>query len=261
MTKEEHLMDSWSNLKSYWEISSHAENLSPKPIYSFLRLTLAPFLRTMLRLRFRGLEHIPRKGATILAANHLSHVDPIIVIASSRRTTHYLAKDGHFSNPIMRFVMTSTGQIETKRESGGADALSSAATVLSENRALGIFPEGTRSRRTEPPFLLEGKTGVARLSAAFPYANVVPIALNGTRNVMAPKLHKFPRFWRPVHVRAGQSITWIEWLGHSEGGNQTTESLTLLASKTPEEIKAELAKMYRLFTNQLMGSLQQLGAP
>ena len=85
--------------------------------------------------------------SNVLAANHLSHVDPLVVILASRRRTHYLAKDGHFRNAALRTFMRATGQIETNRETGGADALSSAAVVLHANRALGIFPEGTRSRR------------------------------------------------------------------------------------------------------------------
>ena len=144
----------------------------------------------------------PRTGATILAANHLSHIDPIAVIAAARRTTHYLAKDGHFSNPLTSFVMRATGQIETHREAGGSDALASAASILSNECALGIFPEGTRSKRTEAPFLLPGKTGVARLAAAHPRAVVVPVALVGTRNVMQPQHHKFPRLWRRFNVNA-----------------------------------------------------------
>ena len=53
--------------------------------------------------------------------------------------------------------MNATGQIETHRESGARDALSSAVALLEANKAVGIFPEGTRSKRTEAPFLLEGK--------------------------------------------------------------------------------------------------------
>ena len=135
--------------------------------YNFLRLSVVPIFRFLIRVRIRGDSNIPRKGAVILAANHLSHVDPILVILSSRRTTHYLAKDGHFKKAWTRFVMKSTGQIETQRESGGLDALSSAADVLDQGRALGIFPEGTRSKHEEAPFLLPGKTGVARLAASY----------------------------------------------------------------------------------------------
>jgi 1-acyl-sn-glycerol-3-phosphate acyltransferase len=255
------LADAWEALRPHWNIAPNQEPLPATPVYGALRMFLSPLLRPLLRWKIVGAHRIPRKGATILAANHLSHVDPIVVIAAARRTTHYLAKDGHFSNPMTRFVMRSTGQIETQREQGGNEALASAATVLSQNRALGIFPEGTRSKRTEPPFLLPGKTGVARLAAAYPDAVVVPIALVGTRNIMQPQHHKWPRLHRRFCVQAGEGITWMDWLGHPEGGGMTADELEGLANKGEHEIRSALASLYRLFTDQLMASLSALGAP
>ncbi|MBT5454786.1 MAG: 1-acyl-sn-glycerol-3-phosphate acyltransferase [Euryarchaeota archaeon] len=261
MEHSDGVVEGWLQLKKHWEIPPYAPSAPSTPAYSILRLFLAPLLRPMLRWKIRGAGNIPRKGATILAANHLSHVDPIAVIAAARRTTHYLAKDGHFSKPMVRFFMQATGQIETQREKGGNEALASAATVLSSGRALGIFPEGTRSKRTEAPFLLPGKTGVARLAAAYPDARVVPLAIRGSRQFMKPQEHKFPRLWRPMSINAGASVSWHSWLGHEAGGNHTLESLKTLSQLEDHEIRSELARLYRDFTDQLMGSLQALGAP
>jgi 1-acyl-sn-glycerol-3-phosphate acyltransferase len=162
---------------------------------------------------------------------------------------------------MVRFLMNATGQIETQREKGGNEALASAATVLASGKALGIFPEGTRSKRTEEPFLLPGKTGVARLSAAYPEARVVPLAVRGSRQFMTPQEHKLPRLWRPLSVNAGVSVSWYSWLGHQSGGNHSFESLSALAGLEAHEIRAELSRLYRKFTDQLMGSLKALGAP
>ena len=162
MVEETSLAAAWEKLRPHWNITPNDEPLPSTPVYTGLRMFLSPLLRPLLRWKINGAHNIPRSGATILAANHLSHVDPIVVIAAARRTTHYLAKDGHFRNPMTRFVMRATGQIETQREQGGNEALASAANILLEGKALGIFPEGTRSKRNEPPFLLPGKTGVAR---------------------------------------------------------------------------------------------------
>ena len=257
----EELKEAWLALQPHWSIESSSTPLPPTPVYAALRLLLSPLLRPLLRWRVVGSHRIPRTGATILAANHLSHVDPIAVIAAARRTTHYLAKDGHFSNPWTRFVMRATGQIETQREQGGNEALASAATILQSGRALGIFPEGTRSKRTEPPFLLPGKTGVARLAAAHPTAVVVPVALVGTRGIMQPQHHKWPRLWRRFTVNAGEGITWLEWLGHQDGGAMTPQSLVAFAGMEDHEVRSELAVLYRRFTDQLMASLKNLGAP
>ena len=261
MEKGDEVREGWSLLVNHWQIPPASASVPSTPTYSILRMFLSPLLRPLLRWRIRGAGNIPRTGATILAANHLSHVDPIAVIAAARRTTYYLAKDGHFSKPMMRFLMKATGQIETQREKGGNEALASAATVLSSGKALGIFPEGTRSKRTEAPFLLPGKTGVARLAAAYPDACVVPIAIRGARDFMMPKEHKFPRIWKPLSVNAGVSISWHTWLGHQSGGNHTLASLTELAQRDEHEIRAELAHLYRKFTDQLMGSVSALGAP
>ena len=261
MEADQEVVAAWEALREHWLIPTTGNNPSRYLFYNFLRLTLGPTFRFLLRLRIRGEHHIPRKGPVILAANHLSHVDPIMVILASRRTTHYLAKDGHFEKLGTRFVMKSTGQIETQRESGGLDALSSAADVLDQGRALGIFPEGTRSKRTKAPFLLPGKTGVARLAASYPNSVVVPIALLGTRAMMEPQKHKLPRLYKRVTIQSGEGVTWYQWLTDVNGGNQSAASLKELAEKEEHEIRSELASMYRRFTDQLMGSILALGAP
>jgi len=261
MSEAESLVDAWQSLEKHWLIPTTGKQLPRTPSYGFLRMFLSPFLRPLLNARMTGLHHIPRNGPVILAANHLSHVDPIFVIASARRTTHYLAKDGHFKNAVMRFAMRATGQIETKRDEGGEGALSSAADVLDSGQALGIFPEGTRSKRTEQPYLLPGKTGIARLAASYPDTVVVPMALTGTRNMMKPQDHKAPRLWRPIALSAGQGVTWIEWLKDPNGGNTNAQQLLQLSTKEEHEIRASLASLYRKFTDQIMGSISALGAP
>jgi len=254
-------VEAWQQLAPHWSIQAANEGIPSTPLYSGLRRFLSPALRPLLRWRISGAGRVPRHGPVILAANHLSHVDPVAVIAAARRTTYYLAKEGHFEKRFTRLVMNATGQIETKRAEGGTDALASAATVLEQGQALGIFPEGTRSRRGEAPFMLPGKTGVARLAAAYPQAKVVPIALNGTRSIMAPKTHKFPRLWKRFEVNIGHPVSWLEWLQHPQGGNLNTQQLKELGGQDEHEVRAALAQLYRSFTDQMMGSLQALGAP
>jgi len=261
MTEADSIVEAWQSLEEHWLIPTTGKPLPKTPSYGVLRMVVSPLLRPMLNAKMNGLHHIPRKGSVILAANHLSHIDPIFVIASARRTTHYLAKDGHFKNAILRFAMRATGQIETKRDQGGEGALSSAADVLASGQALGIFPEGTRSKRTEPPYLLPGKTGIARLAASYPETVVVPIALKGTRLVMKPQDHKAPRFWRPMALSAGQGVTWMEWLSDPNGGDTDAQQLVDLSTKEEHEIKALLSPLYRKFTDQIMGSISALGAP
>ena len=148
MTEAGSVVDACQSFEQHWRLPTTNQELPRTPSYGFLRLFLSPFLRPMLNAKMNGLHNIPRKGPVILAANHLSHVDPIFVIASARRTTHYLAKDGHFKNKLLAAAMRATGQIETKRDKGGEDALSSEAHVFDSGTTLRLFTERPRSKRT-----------------------------------------------------------------------------------------------------------------
>lgn len=234
--------------------------LPKSPLYSVFLSILPNMFRTLFRIRYRGVRRIPRKGAVIIAANHTSHIDPFTIICGVRRRTHYLAKDGHFDKLLTSIVMLTTGQIKTHRESGAADALSAASDILKADLAMGIFPEGTRSRKSEGPFLSEGKTGVARLAASHPSVPVHPVAIIGARDVMAPG-DKIIRFWKPVDVTYGEGITWDQWIVHPNGGAQNDASMRAILGLDSEGQRSEMGKLYRRFTDQLIGSMAALGAP
>ena len=252
----EGLEQAWLGLEPYWRIEP-SSTLKQHRTYDLMRWVLGPLFRVFLPWRIINIGNIPKGKQMIIAANHLSHVDPVVIILSTRKKIHYLAKDGHFSNFIMRNFMRLTGQIETNRETGGDQALASAATIIAAGSTLGIFPEGTRSRNTSPPFLNKGKTGVARLAAAYPHVPIVPTAHYGTRDIMAPNIHKVPRFWRRLTISYGQPMIWFEWLEK----NSSPEQLISLAKKDDEQIIAELGKLYRTFTDELMQHIKALGAP
>ena len=254
------LEDAWRILEHHWKIQPRRGGISYTPGYSILRFIFSPIIRGIARIKATGSEHIPGRGATILAANHLSHVDPILVIASSRRKVHYLAKDAHFKNFFLRLFMNSTGQIETHREEGGDDALASAADVLAANSALGIFPEGTRSRSKHPPHLSKGKTGVARLAARFPEVPVVPMAILGARKFMAPG-SAIVNPLAKVQVNIDNPITFGDWLGEEKGGDMSDEDISNLSQLDDDEQRSLMKLQYRKFTDQLIENLRILGAP
>ncbi len=231
------------------------------PVYSFLRLVWGQILRSIVPVNFTGVENIPKKGPVIFASNHLSHFDPLFMIVGSRRKLHFLAKHEHFDRFVTKFIVKSTGQIKTIREEGGSDALTAASGVLELGKCMGIFPEGTRSRKTESPFLGKGKTGIARLAASHPNASIIPVVCEGTREFMQPKKHKIPRFWRPVKLNFGTPITWKEWISHEKGGNLDDEGMKILMNEEEHIQKQKLSILYRRFTDQFMVTLKHLGAP
>jgi 1-acyl-sn-glycerol-3-phosphate acyltransferase len=236
------------------------ESFKTPILYKFCEAFVPVLLRSVTNVHFRGLENIPREGAAIFSGNHLSNLDPFIKIIAAQRPIHYLAKEAHFQRQPHRFVMVSTGQIETFRETGAKDALARAVDVLGSGGCLGIFPEGTRSRKPNPPFLQDGKTGVARLAARFPNIPVVPLTIIGSRNCMPPG-SKLPRPWKRVEVIVDVPITFADWAAHSDGGGLSDDNVASIAGLSYEARDAAMRKLYRGFTDQIIGTMRQRGAP
>lgn len=177
-------------------------------LYRTLELTLAPALRAVYRPEVTGFEHVPATGPVIFAANHQSFADEFFVPLAARRQVFYFAKAEYFTAPGLRGKAMAAffhgmGQVPVER----ADPRSAAAVidigleVLDDGRALGIFPEGTRSPDGR---LYKFRTGVARI-AIRSGAPVVPVGLVGTRDVQPPGSRRWRR--APVGVHFGPPRT------------------------------------------------------
>jgi len=172
-----------------------------------------------------------------------------------------MAKEGHFEKQPNRFVMLSTGQIETFREDGGRDALARAVDVIDSGRCLGIFPEGTRSRRVSSPLLQPAKTGFARLAARFPQVPVVPVTMSvGARDFMPPG-SKFPKPWKRIELIVDDPITFAQWAESAQGGGIDDGWVDELMGQTIEDQQASMRVMYRKFADQFIETLRIRGAP
>jgi len=235
--------------------------LPSTPLYGGLLNFAVPLINIITRLKISGMEHIPRTGPLIVAANHLSHLDPILAIFSSRRKLFYLAKNEHFGKPGWRQLMLATGQVETDRAKGGDDALARAADVLAAGMPLGIFPEGTRSRNTSPPYLSRGKSGIARIAAAFPDTPIIFCGINGSREILAPGQPFLPKTWKRTELKFSSTITWNEWASHENGANLDDDAVGEIEGMSEKKQRAELRKLYRQFTNQSIATIAALGAP
>ena len=169
--------------------------------YTTTKLTLGTFLRIMFRPRYLDRDKIPVDGPLIIAANHLSHIDPAFIMTAVKRPVSYLSKKEHFDGRIRRLVFERVGVIPVDREAGGVEGLESAIKVLENDGAVGIFPEGTRSKDGK---MAQGKTGVARL-AAHTGAAVVPVAIRQTDGVW-PVSKRVPRPWRKFYYKFGEPM-------------------------------------------------------
>ena len=247
--------ESLDSISAAVNLEGTGEKFRSPPLYQLVIAALATSIRSFTDVHFHGLSRIPRKGPVIVVSNHISNLDPIFMVQATRRPIHFLSKKENFESPIKRFVMTSTGQIETYRQTGARDALARAVDVLDAGLALGIYPEGTRSRRREPPYLQKGKTGIARLAARFPNVPVVTMVMIGTQNMMSPG-SKIIRPWKRVEVKIDEPITFAQWAASEQGGGLSDGDIERLS-----ESEEEMGALYRRFTDQLIETMRLMGAP
>lgn len=170
--------------------------------------------RAYLRPSVTGLEHVPRTGPAIFAANHLSAADEVVTPIAAHREIAYLAKAEYFTQPGLKgrargWLMREFGHVPVDRD----NARAAAATVrigldlLASGRGLGIYPEGTRSPDGR---LYRFRTGVARLALGSG-APVIPVGLIGTDGVLRPGDTRWHR--APVVVHFGPPL---DFSGHAE---------------------------------------------
>lgn len=171
---------------------------------------LGPLLRLCFRPKATGLEHVPRTGGVIVAANHVSFLDPLLLpLVVPRRRMLFLTKVKYIDKPLLSWFLRGLGVIPVPSGEPRAARAAVAAGVQAvlEGRMVGIFPEGTRSRDGR---LHQGKTGVARIAieAGVP---VVPAGITGTDRAF-PRGAKLPRPLS-VRIRFGPPITFEHPVG------------------------------------------------
>jgi 1-acyl-sn-glycerol-3-phosphate acyltransferase len=177
---------------------------------SVTRRVLVPVAHLYFRPSVQGRRHVPRTGPVILAANHLSFLDSIVIPLLAPRPISFLAKAEYFRRGrISRPLFTALAAVPVERGGHRAaqESLQTALGVLTAGGAFGIHPEGSRSRDGR---LYRGRTGVAWLALASG-APVVPVAVLGTDRVQ-PVGRMLPRPGR-IEVRFGPPMVFDEERG------------------------------------------------
>jgi 1-acyl-sn-glycerol-3-phosphate acyltransferase len=194
--------------------------------YLIARFVLRPLMFLLLRPRITGRENVPLEGPVVLASNHLSFIDSIVIPLAAPRRVAYLAKAEYFTTKgfngwVTRTLFTALGAhpIERETQRAAQAALDTALGLLTEGLAFGVYPEGTRSKDGR---LGRGKTGVAwlALTADCP---VVPVGLVGTDKVQ-PVGANWPRPHR-ISIAFGKPLTFPEQRGQA-GRNQARRIVT-----------------------------------
>ena len=178
--------------------------------YWLTKLILTPILRLFFRVRVEGIEHVPKKGAVILASNHVAFCDSLFLPAVLWRRVTYVAKAEYFESWKTSWYFRAIGMIPIKRTGVSAwrGALDAAEEVLGQGRVFGIYPEGPRSKDGR---LQRGHTGIARV-ALRTGAPVVPVGIAGTREAQ-PIGRLIPRPFTRITIRIGPPLDFAEFAG------------------------------------------------
>lgn len=168
------------------------------------RLLCLGIAKITFRLHIEGEEFIPRTGPTILAANHVSFIDPIIIAVSVRRPVRFMAKKELFRVPLFGWLLRQFGTFPINRNRINLQAFKQATSLLEAGEVVAMFPEGTRGDGVE---LRPAKPGIG-LIAARTGAPVIPVLHLGTEKVL-PRGAWFPRPHRIV-IKFGAPLRFAE---------------------------------------------------
>ena len=142
--------------------------------YRVIRPLVKLFTNTFIRPKYKGLENIPKEGRIILAGNHTSILDPLLLISSTKRSIHFLAKDELWKGS-KKIIFSNLGLIPVNRREKDNYALKQAKEYLENNEVIGIFPEGTTEKGRG---LLPFKIGAVKM-ASDTNTSIVPFSITG----------------------------------------------------------------------------------
>ncbi len=187
--------------------------------YALARWVVWSVFRVLWRPTVLGREHVPGRGPVIIASNHLSFVDSVVIPLAVPRRVRFLAKAEYFDGIGMRgrvtawfFRLVDAVPVRRENQRDSMASLHLAMDVLRCGRAFGIYPEGTRSRDGR---LYRGRTGVGWL-AMQSGAPVVPTALTGTDRVQPVGTRQLNRC--PVRIQFGEPVDPAPWLARVGAG-------------------------------------------
>lgn len=198
--------------------------------YKIARGLLSGFFRLLYRVHVTGEENIPESGGVVIAANHTSAADPIILGVVARRQISFIAKAELFRIPIIGPLLRALGAFPVNRNEGDVAALKKSLSVLSEGGVLCVFPQGTRCPGVPVKDTVDSvKSGVG-LMAMRSGACVVPVAIR-------TKSHRV-RIFRRTDVVFGSVISSDEIAGF-EGRTKYSDAASFIFGRICELAEAD----------------------
>jgi 1-acyl-sn-glycerol-3-phosphate acyltransferase len=211
-------------------------------VQRFAVVAVKPLLVLWTKRDWRGMEHLPAEGGVIIAANHVSEFDPLVIahfVYDAGRWPQFLAKSSLFRIFLLGPALRAVRQIPVYR--GTADAVKSleeAVAAVKDGDAVIVYPEGTTPKQGDL-WPQRGKTGVARLYLQTG-APVVPMVSWGPQRVFDPRGGRLKlRPNAPVTVVAGPPIDLSKW----DGAAQTPATLHAITDEIMTVLRDMLAEV------------------
>ncbi|TES85457.1 1-acyl-sn-glycerol-3-phosphate acyltransferase [Candidatus Aerophobetes bacterium] len=207
---------------------------TPLWYYFLWGLTLIIF-KVSFKIKIRGKENIPSKGPAVVASNHLSYLDPIVLGLITPRRMNFIAKEELFGNSLFRALITQLGAFPLKRERFDRAGYERALAILREGGILILFPEGTRAQHGKPGHLRQGAVRIA-LRAGVP---LVPIVIAGTDSIL-PRGKRTIRLGK-IRVEVGKPLAAVK-LDKTQDSRRETDELLGSLKRRMKKLRDELYK-------------------
>ncbi|MCY7413438.1 MAG: 1-acyl-sn-glycerol-3-phosphate acyltransferase [Salinibacterium sp.] len=223
-----------------------------KFIFRFIASFLLPIMHALGRYHYVGSANVPKSGAFVLAPNHYSNLDPLVIAVAlykHNRVPRFLGKASLFRKPVIGWLLRKAEQIPVERTgtSRTHDPLAVARNVVAEGYAVVIYPEGTLTRQPDY-WPMRGKYGAVRmaLDADIP---LIPAASWGAQQILprySNRISLFPR--KNVTTRFGTPVDLSEFAGKPVDSRvlaKATERLMDAITAELEELRGEPAPAER----------------
>ncbi|WP_420364891.1 lysophospholipid acyltransferase family protein [Curtobacterium sp. L3-7] len=204
-------------------------------------LFVIPTFRFTARYHWRGANRLPADGAFVLAPNHYTNIDPLVVgtaVYLSRRQPRFLAKASLFRVPVLGKLMSGMGQIPVERSGRTriSDPLGGGRSLVESGGAVIVYPEGTLTRDPDL-WPMRGKTGAVRIALENDVP-LIPMAHWGTQQIMARYSNKL-RLFPPsrVDIVFGDPVDLSAYRGRPIDQQMLIEATALLMDRITELVE------------------------
>ncbi|WP_036279879.1 lysophospholipid acyltransferase family protein [Microbacterium sp. CH12i] len=219
-----------------------------------LAAIVVPAIGLLAKIEIRGKEKLPAEGAYVLAPNHYSEFDPLIVAAAVwrlGRAPRFMTKASLFRVPVLGWALRKTGMVPVARGASAVAAkqtIEQSRTLVEHGRGVIVYPEGTLTRDPEL-WPMRGKSGAVRLALSGDIP-LIPMAQWGTQNIMG-RYQKGLSVWPPrkrVQVLIGDPVDVSDLKGRASEQsalNEATNRLMNAITALLEELRDEKAPVVR----------------